>query len=220
MDTSKRSMPTVLCALSWVVAIITIVIANAIALSFIIGFTDFSSTDSMELESSSFMSDNDPILDLLVNITLITVPILQIASLILGIIVAVRNDNDSIRTTGSLMLLYKIGLVPFFLVGGTVEAFCIIGGFHPIFVGLTWVIGVILGVFGWFMLMAGSIWSIATAILMKRARVISAGELAVYIIMELFFFIDFIGAIIIFFRSRSALKQQPCQTTVATPQNI
>ena len=179
MEQSHRPMPTGLRVSSWIIAIATIVACYVPLLLLGIG-------GSAETASDSFM----------------IVPLLQIINLILGIIVAVRKDSDALSVTRAIMLTYKLGLIPFFILGGIIEVLCIIGGFHPILVGFMWVIGFGLAILGWLAVMSGSIWTIATAVKAKRSTTITSGECALYIVLSLFFVADVVSSIVLFVRSK------------------
>lgn len=136
-------MPTGFRVSSWIIAIATIVACYVPLLLLGVG-------DLAEIASES-------ILDAAISISLTIVPLLQIVNLILGIIVAVRKDSDALSVTRAIMLIYKLGLIPFFILGGIIEVLCIIGGFHPILVGFMWVIGFGLAILGWLAVMSGSL---------------------------------------------------------------
>lgn len=188
MEQNHRPMPTGLRVSSWIIAIATIVACYVPLLLLGVGGL---------VETAS-----DSILDAAINTSLMIVPLLQTINLILGIIVAVRKDSDALSITRAIMLTYKLGLIPFFILGGIIEVLCIIGGFHPILVGFMWVIGFGLGILGWFAVMSGSIWTIATAVKAKRSTLISSGECALYIVLSLFFVADVVGSIVLFVRSK------------------
>ena len=188
MEQSHRPMPTGLRVSSWIIAIATIVACYVPLL--LLGIGGLAETAS------------DSILDAAINTSLMIVPLLQIINLILGIIVAVRKDSDALSVTRAIMLTYKLGLIPFFILGGIIEVLCIIGGFHPILVGFMWVIGFGLAILGWLAVMSGSIWTIATAVKAKRSTTITSGECALYIVLSLFFVADVVSSIVLFVRSK------------------
>lgn len=188
MGQSLRPMPTGLRVSSWIIAIATIVACYIPLL--LLGVGDLEETAS------------DSILDAAINTSLTIVPLLQIVNLVLGIIVAVRKDSDALSVTRAIMLTYKLGLIPFFILGGIIEVLCIIGGFHPILVGFMWVIGFGLAILGWLAVMSGSIWTIATAVKAKRSTTITSGECALYVVLSLFFVADVVGSIVLFVRSK------------------
>lgn len=188
MEQSHRPMPTGLRVSSWIIAIATIVACYVPLLLLGIG--------------GSAETASDSILDAAINTSLMIVPLLQIINLILGIIVAVRKDSDALSVTRAIMLTYKLGLIPFFILGGIIEVLCIIGGFHPILVGFMWVIGFGLAILGWLAVMSGSIWTIATAVKAKRSTTITSGECALYIVLSLFFVADVVSSIVLFVRSK------------------
>ena len=195
MEQSHRPMPKGLRISSWIIAIATIV-ACYVPLLFL------GAGGSAEAASVDSFNESDSVLDTATMISLTIVPLLQITNLILGIVVAVRKDSDALSVTRAIMLTYKLGLIPLFILGGMIEALCIIGGFHPILVGFMWVVGFVLGVAGWFAVMSGSIWTIATAVKAKRFALISSGECALYIVLSIFFVADVVGSIILFVRSK------------------
>lgn len=196
MGQSYKSMPKGLRVSSWIVAIVTIIACYAIiALLGADGTTE--TTADTDLSNT-----NDSILDRATAILLVTIPLLQTINLILGIIVAARKDPDALSVTRAIMLTYKIGLIPFFILGGVIELLCIVGGFHPVLIGFMWTIGLGLGVLGWLTVMSGSIWTIAAAIKAKRSAMISSGECTLYIILSVFFVADVVGSIVLFVRSR------------------
>ena len=188
MEQSHRPMPTGLRVSSWIIAIATIVACYVPLLLLGIG--------------GSAETASDSILDAAINTSLMIVPLLQIINLILGIIVAVRKDSDALSVTRAIMLTYKLGLIPFFILGGIIEVLCIIGGFHPILVGFMWVIGFGLAILGWLAVVSGSIWTIATAVKAKRSTTITSGECALYIVLSLFFVADVVSSIVLFARSK------------------
>lgn len=188
MEQSHRPMPTGLRVSSWIIAIATIVACYVPLLLLGIG--------------GSAETASDSILDAAINTSLMIVPLLQIINLILGIIVAVRKDSDALSVARAIMLTYKLGLIPFFILGGIIEVLCIIGGFHPILVGFMWVIGFGLAILGWLAVMSGSIWTIATAVKAKRSTTITSGECALYIVLSLFFVADVVSSIVLLVRSK------------------
>lgn len=196
MDQGNRPMPTGLRASSWVIAIVTIIACYVPIL--LLGLEGFAETD-IDADASSA---SDRINAAILNAFLVAIPLLQIINLVLGIIVAAWKDVDALFTTRAIMLTYKLALIPFFILGGLIELICIAGGFHPVLVGFTWVIGFGLGVLGWLTVMSGSIWTIATVVKAKRSAIISSGECALYIVFSVFFVLDVIGSIILFVRSK------------------
>lgn len=201
MDQSTRPMPTGLHVSSWVISIVTIIVCYIPIL--LLSTEGFVETEAVMDASNT----NNAILDAALNASFAIIPLLQIANLILGIVIAARKDSNALSTTRAIMLTFKLALIPFFILGGLIELICIVGGFHPILVGFTWVIGFGLGVLGWLTVISGSVWTIATAIKAKNSAIISSGECTLYIVFSFFFVLDFIGSIILFARSR---QQRTC----------
>ncbi len=144
--------------------------------------------------------------DIIMPFITIGIPILELTSVVLGIIAAVNTNPCTLKTTRSIMLLFKLGLIPFFILGTLLELMCFVMGFHPIFVGFGWAIGLVIGALGWLTMMSGSVWGIATAVQMKKQQLISGTELAAHIVLQLLFVADVISAIILFVRSRRSLN--------------
>lgn len=201
MDQGSSPMPMGLRISSWTIAIITI-IACYVPIFLLGPGASLEADVGVDASAAS-----DGLSDTTLNAFLVIIPLLQIINLVLGIITAARKDAGALPTTRAIMLTYKLALIPFFILGGVIELICIAGGFHPILVGFTWVIGFGLGVLGWLTVMSGSIWTIATAVKAKRSAIISSGECALYIAFSVFFVLDVVGSIILFARSR---RQAAC----------
>ena len=144
--------------------------------------------------------------DTVVPLLWVLIPIAQLASIVLGIVVAARRNADGLRTTRAIMLMFKLGLVPFFILGGIAELVLFITGFHPILVGFGWVLAFLGGVLGWITMVSGSVWAIATAAKMRRLGRITTGELVAHVILQLIFVADFIDAIVLYISSKKALE--------------
>ena len=149
--------------------------------------------------------------DTVVPVLWVIVPMLQIACITLGIIAAINNTPTTIRTTRAIMLTFKIGLIPFFIIGGIMIAVFLVVGLHPVLAMFGWGLAAFMGILGWLTLITGSAWSIATAVQLRRLRQIGTGEMAAHIVLQLFFVADVIDAIVLFSRSKSAGVLVPAQ---------
>lgn len=147
-------------------------------------------------------------------VMMVIVPITQIISITIGIIVATRKNPDTIRTTRVIMLVVKLGLIPFFIFGGIAEVMFFIMGIHPVLIAFGWGMAFALGVMGWFTVVAGGIWSIATVVQMRRCKCISSGEAALHIVLQFFFVADVIDSIAIFARSSNS-RISSCNSTAS-----
>lgn len=162
-----------------------------------------------------FMEDSESVVvgtvasalsDTLVPVLWVLIPLVQLASIVLGIVVAARRDPEGLRTTRSIMLLFKLGLLPFYACGALIEFVFLVMGFHPILVGLGWMLGFLAGALGWVTMLSGSVWAMATAAKLRRLGLISTGELVAHIILQLIFVADFIDAMVLYASSRRVLR--------------
>lgn len=141
----------------------------------------------------------------------VIIPLLQLASVILGAVAAASRQPAALVTCRSIMLLFKVGLIPFFLCGAVVELLFLVLGLHPVLPFIGWAMGAALGVMGWLTMFSGSIWAIATAVHLYRQHIASGGELAAHIVLQLMFVADVVDAVILFVRSKApaaALRAQ------------
>ena len=182
---------------SWIVAIAIVVLCNG-CFALLIGLSfaqEHAGVSAHALETLIDMSGATMYL---------LIPALQVASIVLGIIAAASKRPATIVETRRLMLLFKVGLIPFFLMGAVLEAVCLLLGLHPVLPFIGWAMGAVLATMGWFTMISGSIWAIATAVHLYRQRAIRGGELAAHIVLQLMFVADVVDAIILFVRSRPA----------------
>lgn len=180
---------------SWVSVLLTIVICDG---AFIVIALLGALEDAVDPISETIYS---ALLETTGSTLWMIIPLLQILCIVFGIIAATRRDPQTLLTTRTIMLTFKLGLIPFFLCGGLLEGVLIIAGFHPIFIGFGWVAALLLGVLGWFTIFAGSMWAIATAIQLRRLSVITGSEMAVHIVLQCIFIADVIDGIVLFSRS-------------------
>lgn len=132
---------------------------------------------------------------------LIAVPVMQVICIIFGILAATNKETDTVRTTRLIMLVVKLSLIPFFIIGGITIAMFILAGIHPVLIAFGWGTAAFMAICGWFTVISGSVWSIATAVQLHRAHRISSGETALHIILQFFFVADVVDAIVLFVRS-------------------
>ncbi len=100
-------------------------------------------------------------------------------------------------------LAVKLGLIPFFILGGLVMAFLLLLSIHPVLAMAGWFAVPIAALVGWLVLLGGSVWPIAYAVSLRRASLVSTGECAVHVLLQLCFFADVADAIVLFARGRS-----------------
>lgn len=154
-----------------------------------------------EAEVDSYAAGGDGLSTMVFYGFLLIVPIFQALCIIFGIISAVTKNPGALKTDRLIMLVVKLSLIPFFIGGGLTIAMFLIIGIHPVLAALGWGGALILGICGWLTVVSGSMWSIATAVQLRREGRISAGEMTVHIILQFFFVADVIDAIVLFVRS-------------------
>lgn len=101
-----------------------------------------------------------------------------------------------------VMLLTKIGLLPFFILGELVMAALMILSIHPVLAVTGWIAIPFATAIGWAAMMGGSIWAMSYALGLYRDGLISGGECTVHVVLQVFFFADVVDAIILFVRGR------------------
>lgn len=181
---------------SWVLAIAMVVACYG---TFI--FPDIVSNLLGESEAASYVYSGESASTLVFYAFLIIVPILEVACIVVGIIAARSKANGAVRTTRAIMLTVKLSLIPFFIGGGIMIFALFIIGIHPILIAFGWGGAAVLSICGWITMVSGSIWSIATAVQLRRLGRITSGEMAVHIVLQFFFVADVIDAIILFVKS-------------------
>lgn len=185
---------------SWMVAIAIVVLCNG-CFAVLIGYS-FAQEGSGAADHVAYLAG--AALEASAAVMSLVIPTLQVASIALGIAAAASKRPATIVETRRIMLLFKIGLLPFFLMGGVLEGLFFLLGLHPVLPFIGWAMGAMLAVMGWFTMVSGSLWAIATAVHLYRQRAISAGELAAHIVLQLMFVADVVDAIILFVRSKTA----------------
>lgn len=185
---------------SWIVAIVLVLSCDSTFL-LITAFTFMEESGSVVAGTIA-----NAFSEIVVPALWVAIPLLQLMSLILGVLVMVRYKNGVLSTTRAIMMLFKLGLIPFFIGGTLIELTFLAMGFHPLLPGMGWIIAFLVGVLGWFTMLSGSIWAIATAVQLRRGGCITGGELAAHIVLQLFFVVDVVDAIVLFSRSKNAEK--------------
>ena len=182
---------------SWIVAIAIVVLCNG-SFGLLIGLGVAQESAGIAAHAAETLFEAvGPLLALVI-------PALLVASLVLGIAAAASKRPATIVETRRIMLLFKLGLIPFFAMGAVLEALFFLLGLHPVLPFIGWSMGIMLAAMGWLAMASGSIWAIATAVHLFRQRIISGGELAAHIVLQLMFVADVVDAIILFVRSRPA----------------
>lgn len=118
-------------------------------------------------------------------------------------IIALVLHNSSARCNPvcerQVMLIIKLGLVPFYLFGGMLI-------FVLMVIPATALMTPLLAAAGWLVMLTGSVWAICYALSMRKAGMISGGVAALFIVMQFFFVLDVVAALVMFFLGRSREK--------------
>lgn len=154
------------------------------------------------LFSSAFNLDGAGALESTLTALTITGGILLVANIVQCIVLHATNAPYRRTFSRRVMLLMKIGLIPFFLLGGLVMSFLMLLSIHPVLAFVGWMSLPLAGAIGWAAMMSGSAWAIAYALGLYRDRLMSAGECVAHVLLQLFFFADVIDAIVLFVRGR------------------
>ncbi|WP_304426804.1 hypothetical protein [uncultured Adlercreutzia sp.] len=190
---------------SWAVAIAIVALCDGGFLAFAV----MTIAEESGSSAASFMAET--VVQGIAPVMWVLIPLLQLASVVLGAVAAASRRPAALVTCRSIMLFFKVGLIPFFLCGAVVELLFIVLGLHPVLPFVGWAMGAAVGVMGWLTMFSGSIWAIATAVHLYRQRIASGGELAAHIVLQLMFVADVVDAVILFVRSKApaaALRTQ------------
>ena len=181
---------------SWIVAIAIVVLCNG-SFGVLIGLGVAQESTGVAAHTAEMLFETaGPVLALVI-------PALLVASLVLGIAAAASKRPATLVETRRIMLLFKLGLIPFFAMGAVLEALFFLLGLHPVLPFIGWSMGIMLAAMGWLAMASGSIWGIATAVHLFRQHIISGGELAAHIVLQLMFVADVVDAVILFVRSKA-----------------
>lgn len=137
-----------------------------------------------------------------------------VASVVQCIVLYARKADSRLVFSRRAMLLAKLGLIPFFCMGGLIMMFLLLLSLHPVLAVVGWVSAPIAMTVGWITMMGGSLWAIAYAGGLRAEKRISTGECVAHIVLQLFFFADVVDAIVLFVRGR---KREKGPAAAATP---
>lgn len=126
-----------------------------------------------------------------------------VAGIVECIVLFARKAEGRLAFARRAMLLVKLGLIPFFCLGGLIMALLLVLSLHPVMAMLGWVSLPFALATGWITLMGGSVYAIAYAAGLRGDGRISTGECAVHIIAQTMFFVDVADIIVLFFRGRA-----------------
>lgn len=136
-----------------------------------------------------------------------------IAGIVECVVLFARKAEGRLAFARRAMLLVKLGLIPFFCLGGLIMALLMLLSLHPVMAMLGWVSLPFALAVGWITLMGGSAYAIAYAAELRGSGRISTGECAAHIVLQAFFLADVVDALVLFFRGR-ALERRPAASAV------
>lgn len=124
--------------------------------------------------------------------------VLAVANVVQAVVMAVSKRPGLLAFSRRAMLLVKLGLMPFYLVGAVVLAALGVMSILPFGIMLPFVAIGPLVTFGWFVLACCSAWTFAYAAGLWRAGLLSSGACAASCILSLFFVADVACAVALF----------------------
>lgn len=131
--------------------------------------------------------------------------VLAVANVVQAVVMAVRTRPAPLAFFRGAMLLLKLGLVPFYLIGGVVVLFAGLMAIHPVLAATLPLITIAapLVTFGWIVMACCSAWTFAYAVSAWRAGLLSTGACVASCVLSLFFVADVVCAIILFATGRT-----------------
>lgn len=130
---------------------------------------------------------------------------LAVANVVQAVVMAVRTRPAPLAFFRGAMLLLKLGLVPFYLIGGMVVLFAGLMSIHPVLAGALPLLTIAapLTTFGWVVMACCSAWTFAYAVSAWRAGLLSAGACVALCVLSLFFVADVVCAVVLFAMGRT-----------------
>lgn len=145
----------------------------------------------------------DPILSFLS----LSALVLMIANAVECIVIHARGAEGRRAFSRRVMLLLKVGFIPFFCLGACIIVVFSLLLIHPVLA----VAGIITVPFalivGWLVMTSGSLWTIAYVLGLRRDNLLYTSECVAHFILQLVFFLDVADAIGLFVRGRKLEAQ-------------
>lgn len=180
----------------WILALPIIgVIAMNIAILFMLFSEGTSENEELPIYDGS-SSQMDPSSKLFLATICFAVAVLTISSITVIIAHNLKAlKNPALERRG--MLIIKLGLMPFFIVGGLL---CLVLAVIP----ATGILSFFFVIMGWLIMMTGSVWSICYALSLRKMGAMSSGKMVLFVFTQFFFVLDVISAIVIAFVGRKS----------------
>lgn len=140
--------------------------------------------------------------------------VLAVANVVQAVVTAVSKRAGYLAFSRRAMLLVKLGLVPFYLVGGALIALLGVMSLLPFGVMLPIVAIGPLATFGWIVMSCCSAWAFVYAAGLWRAGLLSSGACVAACVLSLFFVADVVCAIVLFACGRKRERAMPATSQV------
>lgn len=130
---------------------------------------------------------------------------LSVANVVQAVVMATRTRPVPLAFFRRAMLLLKLGMIPFYLIGGVVVLFAGLMSIHPVLAVTLplFTIAAPLVTFGWIVMACCSAWTFAYAVSAWRAGLLSTGACVASCVLSLFFVADVVCAVVLFVTGRS-----------------
>lgn len=145
----------------------------------------------------------DPIL----NFLSLSALILMIANTVECIVIHARGAEGRRAFSRRVMLLLKLGLIPFFCLGACIIVVFTLLLIHPVLAAAGIITVPFALIIGWFVMMSGSLWAIAYVLGLRRDNLLYTSECVAHFILQLVFFLDVADTIGLFVRGRKLEAQ-------------
>lgn len=131
--------------------------------------------------------------------------VLAVTNVVQAVVMAVRTRPVPLAFLRRAMLLLKLGLIPFYLIGGAVVLLGGLMAIHPVLAVTLPLFTIVapLVTFGWIIMACCSAWTFAYAVSAWRAGLLSTGACVALCVLSLFFVADVVCAIVLFVTGRT-----------------
>lgn len=130
--------------------------------------------------------------------------VLALANVVQAVVVGVSKRAGYLAFCRRVMLLVKLGLVPFYLAGAAILVFFSLVSFFPFGFVVSLAAYGFLVPFGWIVMACCSAWTFVYAVGLWRAGLLSSGACVISCILSLFFVCDVVCAVVLFVHGRKS----------------
>ena len=157
---------------------------------------------------------DDPALPVMLGVVLGGGLVLAAANVVQAVAMAVSKRPDYLAFSRRVMLLLKLGLMPFYLAGGFLVGVLGVMSVLPFGIMLPFVAIGPLVTFGWAVMACCSAWTIVYAVGLWRAGLLSTGACVAFCVFSAFFAADVVCAVVLFACGRSRERNAHAQGQV------